>query len=116
MTKQQFLIEHGYKSHIIYDFKKKFPQFLENNVFNYKKMSELIYYREDIRERVRNILANDKKPKDIIEFFDGKNKSVKACNWKNSIFLDPIRPRIVDKRIIDRCILILEKFKDEECI
>jgi len=113
MKKKEFLDKHNLTRAIDFHYRRKYPHFIKKDgEFDFYAMDKFIEENYEIKERAKCILA-DKSGVDIREFFHGKYAAEHACVWLQHLYRESLQV-IIRKSIIERCKLIIQKFKGLE--
>ena len=95
-------------------YKKKFPQFVENNLMNYSKLDKEFQRRINIKENAKQLLF-EAKAKDIEDCFACKENKVTAHNWLTDLYMPYLQEKrnqnLISDRAIRRIELIVKHYK-----
>ena len=95
-------------------YKKKFPQFVENNLMNYSKLDKEFQRRINIKENAKQLLF-EAKAKDIEDCFTCKENKVTAHNWLTDLYMPYLQEKrnqnLISDRAIRRIELIVKHYK-----
>lgn len=93
-------------------YKRRFPQFVENNQMDWDALDKHLSYMRSIKEKALDILS-ELRAKDLEFFFEGKNVAARSHHLMNRMF-NVSSHAIIRKETYEKCLIIIEKFGNKK--